>query len=164
VETQNKANEHAAGLDSAAIAVLPLATYRAGETVLAAGSKSARLLILKRGAVVILKDSIEIARVDEPGAVFGELSALLDQPHTADVRTLSDSQFHVADAALLEKDPIAVLYVARVLARRLVAANKGLIELKKQLRAGQSPNVLRKMLEDIEDVLRIGGATFEQWM
>ena len=164
VETQNRTNEHAVGLDSAAIAVLPLATYRAGETVLAAGSKSARLLILKRAAVVILKDSIEIARVDEPGAVFGELSALLDQPHTADVRTLNDSQFHVADAALLEKDPIAVLYVARVLARRLVAANKGLIELKKQLRAGQSPNVLRKMLEDIEDVLRIGGATFEQWM
>ena len=28
-----------------------------------------------------------------------ELSALLDQPHTADVRALKASQFHVADAA-----------------------------------------------------------------
>jgi len=81
VETQNRANEHALGLDGAAfaklLALLPLANYRAGETVLTAGSKSGRLLILKSGAVIILKDSIEIARVEEPGAVFGELSALL---------------------------------------------------------------------------------------
>jgi len=81
-------------------AALPLATYRAGETVLAAGSKSRRLLILKTGAVVVLKDSVEIARVDEPGAIFGELSALSDLPHTAGVRALEDAQFHIADATL----------------------------------------------------------------
>ena len=97
METQNRANEHALGLDGAAfaklLALLPLANYRAGETVLTAGLKSGRLLILKSGAVVILKDSIEIARVEEPGAVFGELSALLDQPHTADVRALETHSF-----------------------------------------------------------------------
>lgn len=135
------------------LAALPLATYRAGETVLAAGSKTARLLILKSGAVVILKDSIEIARVDDPGAVIGELSALLDWPHTADVRAVEDSQFYVADAALLERDPIAVLHVARILARRLVAADTDLVELKKQLQAGQSPGALMKMLEKIETTL-----------
>ena len=75
------------------IAGLPLATYRAGETVLAAGSRSGRLLILKSGAVVILEDSVEIARVEEAGAVFGELSALLDLPHTADVRALKKRSF-----------------------------------------------------------------------
>jgi CRP/FNR family transcriptional regulator, cyclic AMP receptor protein len=52
--------------------------------------------------------------------VFGELSVLLDQPHTADVRALEVSQFHVADAAtILRVDPIALLYVATVLAQRL---------------------------------------------
>src|SRR5262244_3848024 len=81
------------------LATLPLAIYQAGETVLAAGSRSGRLLILRKGAVAIVKDTIEIAKVAEPGAVFGELSALLDQPHTADVRALETSQFHVADAA-----------------------------------------------------------------
>jgi CRP-like cAMP-binding protein len=41
--------------------------------------------------------------------VFGELSVLLDQPHTADVRALEASQFYVADAAtLLRVDPIAL--------------------------------------------------------
>jgi CRP/FNR family cyclic AMP-dependent transcriptional regulator len=66
--------------------------------VLSAASKTGRLLILKEGAVAVVKEGVEIARVAEPGAVFGELSVLLDQPHTADVRALEASQFHVADA------------------------------------------------------------------
>jgi CRP/FNR family transcriptional regulator, cyclic AMP receptor protein len=148
VETKNRDD----GLDKI-FAALPMATYRAGEAVLTAGSKTGQLLILKRGAVAILKDSIEIARVQEPGAVIGELSALLDQPHTADVRALEDSQFRVADAALLEKDPIAVLHIARILARRLVVIDNGFVELKKQLQAGQSPGVLGRTLEKIEKTL-----------
>lgn len=115
------------------LAVLPLATYRAGETILKAGSKTARLLILKSGAVAILKDSIEIATVDEPGAVFGEISALLDQPHSADVRTLEESEFRVADAAQLANNPNAMLYLAKNLARRLVAADDILVQLRKDL-------------------------------
>ena len=58
----------------------------------------------------------------EPGAVFGELSALLDQPHTADVRTLENSQFHVASAAApFMQDPMALIYVAAVLAQPVTA-------------------------------------------
>jgi hypothetical protein len=64
----------------------PIATYQAGETVIAAASTSGRLLILRTGAVAVLRDGVEIATVREPGAVFGELSVLLDQPHSADVR------------------------------------------------------------------------------
>jgi hypothetical protein len=59
-------------------------TYESGATVIADGSRTGQLLILKTGAVVILKNGIEIAEVGEAGAVFGELSVLLDQPHTAD--------------------------------------------------------------------------------
>ena len=117
-------------------ATLPLVTYQAGETVLSAGSTTGRLLFLKEGAVTVEKKGVQIARVTEPGAVFGELSVLLDQPHTADVRALEASQFHVADAAtILRIDPIALLYVATVLAQRLDSANRGLLELKRQVRA-----------------------------
>jgi CRP/FNR family cyclic AMP-dependent transcriptional regulator len=84
-------------------ATLPVVTRGAGEIVLSAGVRSGRLLILKRGAIVILKELIEIAKVDVPGAVMGELSVLLDQPHTADVRTLEDSQFYVADGRCCKK-------------------------------------------------------------
>jgi hypothetical protein len=39
---------------------LPLPTYKAGETVLFAGSTRGRLLILKTGKVAVLKDDIGI--------------------------------------------------------------------------------------------------------
>jgi len=140
---------------------LPLVTYRAGEIIVTAGSKSGRLLVLKNGALVILDGSTEIARVDHPGAIIGEISALLDQPHSADVRTLTDSQLHVADATLIGKDPVVLFYVARMLARRLVEANKNFVELKNGLQAGQPPGGLNKMLRKIEEILSIGGGSFE---
>ena len=37
------------------LATLPLATYQAGETVLSAASTTGRLLILKKGAVAVVK-------------------------------------------------------------------------------------------------------------
>jgi len=142
------------------LGALPLATYKIGETVLAAGSKTGRLLILKKGAVTIVKETIKIAKVTEPGAVFGELSALLDQPHTAEVCALERSQFHVADAAgLLARDPMAVLYLATVLARRLDGANHALIQLKSQLQAGQPHSVVTKTVEKMEGLLAISGAS-----
>ncbi len=142
------------------LAALPLRTYQAGEVVLATRSKTGQLLILRNGMVAIVKEGVEIAKVTEPGAVFGELSALLDQPHTADVRALKTSQFHVADAAaLLVQDPIALLYVATVLARRLDGANQALIELKSQLQAGQPRNVIGITVEKMEGLLAASGAS-----
>ena len=137
---------------------LPLRTYQAGEVVLATRSKTGQLLILRNGAVAIVTGTIEIARVAEPGAVFGELSALLDQPHTADVRALEISQFYVADAAaMLVQDPAALLYIAAVLARRLDGANRALIELKSQLQAGQPLSVIGKTVEKVAASLVYAG-------
>jgi len=144
------------------LAALPLAGFGAGETVFAEGTKTGRLLILKTGAVSIVKGGTEIAKVDEPGAVLGELSALLDQPHGADVRTLEASEFHVADAALLMHDPAALLYVTTILARRLDFANQAFIELKSQLEAGEPPGLIEKTIERIEGVLSAIGSGYIQ--
>src|SRR5437899_9448087 len=142
------------------LATLPVVTYQAGETVLSAASTTGQLLILKEGAVSVIKEGLEIATVTEAGAVFGELSVLLDQPHTADVRALETSQFHVADAATtLAQDPIALLYVAVVLARRLDGANQALIELKSQVQAGQPPSVIGKTVEKMEGLVGHSGAS-----
>src|SRR5262249_30887817 len=94
-----------------------------------------------------------------PGAVFGELSALLDRPHTADVRALETSQFHVGEAALLAQDPIALLYVAAVLARRLDNGNQALIELKGQLQAGEPHSAIGKTVQKMETLLSASGAS-----
>jgi len=136
------------------LTTLPLVTYQAGETVIADGSRTGRLLILSKGTVAIVKEGTEIAKVAEPGAVFGELSVLLDQPHAADVRALETSEFHVADAtALLTQDPIAVLYIATMLAQRLNGANRALIQLKHQLLTGEPPDVVAKTVSKMEGLL-----------
>jgi CRP/FNR family transcriptional regulator, cyclic AMP receptor protein len=138
---------------------LPLVTYQHGETVIANGSKTRRLLFLKKGAVAIVKEGTEIAQVAEPGAVFGELSVLLDQPHTADVRALETSQFHIADAAaFLTQNPIAVLSIATMLAHRLDGANHALIQVKHQLQSGEPHRVIVKTVSTMEGILAVGGA------
>src|SRR5262249_41330996 len=81
------------------IATLPRKNSHAGETVRAAAYTTGQLLILRKGLVAVTKEGVEIARATDPGAVFGEISALLDQSHSADVHALTSSQFHVADAA-----------------------------------------------------------------
>ena len=142
------------------LANLPLVTYQAGETVIADGSRTERLLILRKGTVAVVKKDTEIAKVTEPGAVFGELSVLLDQPHTADVRALETSQFHVANAtALLAQNPIAVLYVATTLAHRLDSANHALIQLKHQLQTGEPHSVVAKTVSKIEGLLAVSGTS-----
>ena len=140
------------------LAALPLTIYQAGETVLAEGSRTDRLLILRKGSVAVVKEGIEIARVTEPGAVFGEISALLDCPHTADVCAVTTSQFHVAHPAALQ-DPAALFDVAAILARRLDGANQALIELKSEIQ-DKPRNVIDKTIEKMERVLGAGSANF----
>ena len=118
----------------------------------------------KSGAVEVIKDGEKIANVSAPGSVFGEQAILLDQPHTADVRTLEQSEFYVADAqAMLAGDPTVAIYVAAILARRLDAANRSLIEVKHQLQAGESLSVIGKTVEKVEELLSYcGGAAHAQ--
>jgi CRP/FNR family transcriptional regulator, cyclic AMP receptor protein len=140
------------------LADLPIATYRAGETVLTAASTTGRLLILKDGAVAVIREGVEIGKVTEPGAVFGELSVLLGRPHTADVIAVKPSQFYVASAAIM-KDPVALLYVAAILARRLDGANQALIELTQQIQDDEPRIVIGKTVEKIQGLLGASGAS-----
>jgi hypothetical protein len=111
--------------------------------------------------VSVIKGGVEIAQVSEPGVIFGELSALLDQPHTADVHTVETSQFHVADAAaLLGQDPVTLLFIATALARRLNDANLAFLVLKNQLEAGDPPGLIDKTVERIEGLLSAIGAGY----
>jgi hypothetical protein len=88
------------------LAGFPIATYQAGETVVAAAATTGRLLILRKGAVAVLRDGVEIAAVTEPGAVFGELSVLLDQPHAADAIRDQDCEHR---AELEQLVPVAIV-------------------------------------------------------
>lgn len=114
------------------LADYPLRVFEEGDVVLSEGSRTGRLLFLRHGAVDVVVGEVDLIRVDEPGAVFGDVALLLDQPHKADVRAVQPSSFHVvADPeAFLAAEPGALLYIAKVLARRLDAVNRLLIECK----------------------------------
>ncbi len=142
------------------LARLPASTYRPGEIVLAAGTTTDRLLVLREGVVEVIRDGTQIAKISEPGAVFGELSALLSKPHTADVRALEQSEFSVADAStLLAIDSVATLYIAMTLARRLDAANAAIVEVKHQLETGKPRDAIAKTVEKVEELLSSSGGS-----
>jgi CRP/FNR family transcriptional regulator, cyclic AMP receptor protein len=85
---------------------------------------------------------------------------LLGRPHTADVIAVETSQFYVANAAtLFLKDPVALLYVTAILARRLDRANEALIELEQQLQDDEPRIVIGKTVEKIHGLLGAGGAS-----
>jgi CRP-like cAMP-binding protein len=140
------------------ITSLPVETYAPGELVLAGGSSTGKLLLMKEGAVEVVRGGVRIAEIAEPGAVFGDLAALLDQPHSADVRALAASTFYVADGrTLLRVDPIATLYVAVVLAQRLETVDSLLVEARRQLaRSDQPRHLIRETLENIGRTVQYG--------
>ena len=96
----------------------------AGTLLIDEGSKTGHLFVLIEGQLEVIKGDTVVACVAEPGAVVGEMSVLLDQPHTATVRAASDSTiYEFADAASFLRDhPAVALSIARLLARRLNVA------------------------------------------
>ena len=52
------------------------------------GATAGRMFVLESGEVVVEHDGVPFARIDTPGAVFGEMSAVLDRPATATVRAV----------------------------------------------------------------------------
>jgi CRP/FNR family cyclic AMP-dependent transcriptional regulator len=107
-------------------------TFEAGRVLLAEGTRTGALYILIEGTVEIVKGDFQIDVVSEPGAFFGEVSALLDIPHMATVRTLSRSRLYRIEHAVqfLNNYPMIALEVARLLAQRLNGVTNYLVNLK----------------------------------
>ena len=93
----------------------------AGTLVLHEGGRTGHLFVLIEGRLEVVKSDTVVANVTEQGAVFGEMSVLLDKPHTATVRAATDSiVYEINDAAsFLRQQPAVALLIARLLAQRL---------------------------------------------
>ena len=109
-------------------------TKAAGSLLLTEGETSGRLFILAEGTVEVLRGDTQVALVSEPGAVFGEMSVLLNRPHTATVRAVSPISVFVFDDAeqFLKSHPEIAFFLGRLLAERLNAATTYLVDLKRQ--------------------------------
>lgn len=106
----------------------------AGDLVVHEGGRTGHLHVLIEGRLEVIKGDTVVASIAEPGAVLGEMSVLLDQPHTATVRAASDSTIYEIDdaASFLRRQPAVALLIARMLAQRLNVANTYLADIKRQ--------------------------------
>jgi len=109
--------------------------FAAGEVILEQDENSGVLLVLVEGSVEVVKDGVPVAKASQPGAVFGELSVLLGVNHTATVRAVQPCIFHVIEnpRAYLEATPRVSLHVCELLAARLDALNRYLVDVRQQL-------------------------------
>jgi CRP-like cAMP-binding protein len=75
-----------------------------------------------------------VSVIDQPGAVFGELAALLQTPATATVRARGACTFRVCENPLdfLHARPEVALAIAQMLARRLDALTRYLVDVRMQ--------------------------------
>jgi CRP/FNR family cyclic AMP-dependent transcriptional regulator len=113
---------------------LPQATYAPGDVLIAEGAAAGPLYVLVSGAVDIERDGVAFARIDGPGAVFGEMAVVLGKPATATVRATSDVVVRVAadpEAFLMDR-PGAALSVLRTTAARLDGLTQYLVDVKGQ--------------------------------
>ncbi len=112
----------------------PIRRFAAGETILGQGDRTGLLYVLIEGTVDVTKDGVSVATVSEPGAVFGDLAALLRVPHTAAVQAARASSFRVVmnPRDFLQENPPWCLHLCELLARRLDSVNKYLVDVKQQ--------------------------------
>jgi CRP/FNR family cyclic AMP-dependent transcriptional regulator len=106
----------------------------AGAFVLHEGHTTGYLYVLIEGRLEVIKGDTVVATITEPGAVLGEMSVLLDKPHTATVRAASQSVIYEINnaASFLRQQPAVAILIARMLAQRLNVANTYLADLKQQ--------------------------------
>jgi CRP/FNR family transcriptional regulator, cyclic AMP receptor protein len=125
--------------------------YDTGQVVIEQGKRTGLLFFLIDGSVEVVKDDVQIATASQPGAVFGELSALLGGNHTATVRALEPSAFQVVrnPREFLETSPIICLHVCELIARRLDAVNKYLVDVKQQFKEDEHLGMVDDLLETL---------------
>jgi len=112
----------------------PERTLAKGESLLEEGCQLGRLYALVEGSVEILKGDIQVNVVSRPGAILGEVSVLLNQPHMATVRALTPCRVFEVEHGVhfLRAHPELNLHLARLLARRLNSVTSYLADMKAQ--------------------------------
>ncbi|MDR3476359.1 MAG: cyclic nucleotide-binding domain-containing protein [Devosia sp.] len=112
----------------------PVGHFESGETIIPEGARLGKLFVLIEGQIEVIRKDTQVSYVDEPGSIFGEMSVLLDMPHSATVKALSEVDAYVIDDALrfLESRSEVAIHLATLLARRLYYTTTYLVDLQQQ--------------------------------
>jgi CRP-like cAMP-binding protein len=112
----------------------PLDRFKPGDVLIPEGPGLDRMYVLAVGEVEVLRGDTQVADIAIPGAIFGEIAALLGGPHTATVRAVTDvTAFRIENArsTLMDHKELS-FHVSTILARRLTDATIYLADLKRQ--------------------------------
>lgn len=133
------------------IAGHPTRSFAPGDIIMEQDAPSGPLLVLVEGEVEILRDKVRVGKISLPGAVFGEMSILLNSPHTATVSALKPSRFAVIEEPrqFLAGSADASLHVASLLAKRLDALSKYLVNVKEQYEGHDHLGMVDDVLETL---------------
>jgi CRP/FNR family transcriptional regulator, cyclic AMP receptor protein len=126
--------------------------FAPGTILLSEGETSGRLYVLAEGTVEVLRGDTQVAIIKGAGSIFGEMSVLLDRPHTATVRAASlVGAFVFEDAeSFLKSHPEIAFFLGRLLAERLNAATTYLVDLKRQFEGqGNHLGMVGEVLETL---------------
>ena len=132
-------------------AALPEVSYPAGAVLIGEGEVHGKLFVLLDGALEISRAGTFITLVDAPGAIFGEMSALLGSAATATVRAVRDSRLRRTDdpEGFLDGHPLMARAVATTLARRLDTINGYLVDLRRQYGDHDNLGMVDSVLESL---------------
>ncbi len=136
-----------AGTILEAAAALPVTVLGPRGVLVAEGARTGTLYILKSGDLEVVRDGSVVARLGEPGSVVGEMSVLLELPHSATVRSRMGAEVHVIDdpAAFLDANPAIARQIAETLALRLHKTTALLIDLRQQMKERQDMEMADKI-------------------
>ena len=118
----------------AEVAHLPDTIFAPGDILIREGERRGAIYVLIDGTVEVFKGTVRVARIRSPGALFGEMSTLLDAPYTATVvaETVVTAKMVTDGEAFLASSPVVALHTARILAQRLHDSTTYLADMKAQ--------------------------------
>ena len=116
---------------SAPTVALPVLELGPGDELTREGTYSGKLFVLERGRLRVERGGIELALLDEPGAIVGDMAVLLGIPHSATVTAIEPTWVRVLDEAMdvLSSNPEFSLHLATLACARLDATSSLLVEL-----------------------------------
>ena len=118
--------------------------YAAGDLIVQEGTASDCLFLLEAGAVSVQRQvdggAVELARLDEAGSFFGEMSLIDILPRSADIRADGDTRIRALPkkelTTFFTQSPrvqmTMILNISRILSLRLRQADERILALSRQ--------------------------------